>query len=539
VPVVLAAGLFALSLVTVPVPLDADVRYEIGAQATSPADAAGTFTHRPLMYRLLMAALVKPADGLTDGVLWFERLMRLEALGLAFLAGLLLFLGLRRHLPSIAATLSLAVTATLCLIQPAIVLEAEWLALVVTVAGVGAALALPNRPPWSVLSGCLGGVLLMMAAAIKVVTLPGAIVGLLALLLLDRRRCLIATTAAFLSGLAYLGAVALWAPWEIQWIIDSGTMVPPRDTSALKAGVFLGNVAIIWPAVALLPAALVSLPRTPALVATIGALLTWLPVTIQNQYFLYHASGIVLVAAVCLFGAVGRSGPVVVLPILALSGWTFFVLSSDPEWRVSHQPLLFTVAGATAAVALALAVALRLWRGANGRRALSGLTPGLTLMAALLVTATSLPASAPTAAESVTLVNRARTPQKARALISGQVASSREVRRRIGPDTRVTYLTYGSVNYLINLPGTCEIPTSVFLQRSRSIKRQEGTPTWEANLRCLTDKPGEMLVWDPKWFLLRRQPPAVKAAIAAGWDCERGFTHGQLRVCPRRSGPGH
>lgn len=242
-----------------------------------------------------------------------------------------------------------------------------------------------------------------------------------------------------------------------------------------------------------------------------------------------------MVAAVCLYGAVDRSGPVVIFPVLALSGWTLFVLSTNAQWRVSHQSLLFMIAGVAAAVAMALAVTRRMRRGARDRPAPVRHTRSLALVAALLVTAATLPASAPTTAESVTLANRAWTPQNQRAAVPSQLAWSRELRRRIGRETSVTYLTYGSLNYLIDLPGTCEFPTSVFLQRSRTIKRQEGTPTWEANLRCLTDKPGEMLVWDPKWFLLRREPPAVKAAIAATWDCKRGFTLGRVQVCPRRT----
>lgn len=535
--VVLATSLLALSLVTVPAPLDGDIRYEIGAQATSPADAAGTFTHRPLMYRLLMSALVVPADGLSNDMVWFERVVRLEALGLAFLAGVLLWLGLRRYVPALATTLGVVVTAALSLIGPATVLEPEWLALVATVAGVGLALALPDRPPWGVLGAVLGGLLLMVAAAVKAVTLPVAVIGLLALLILDRRRCLIAAAAALGTGLAYVAAVARWVPWEVQWMMDTSAMVPPRGaaTNALEAAAFLGNVAIVWPAVILLPAALVSLPRVPALVAGIGALLAWLPVTLQNQYFLYHASPLAVVAAVCLYGALRRLGVVALLPALALSGWSVFVLTSAPEWRLAHQPQLFAAAGITAGVALLLAIGWRVWRGAPGLRVPARAASALAVVSALVVVATNVPAASPASAESVTLSTMSQTPRTHRAALTEQIAGGAEMRRRVGAGTSVTYLTFGSYNYLTGLPGTCEFPTSVFLQRSRSIKRQEGTPTWQANLRCLTDKPGEVLVWDQTWFLLRRQPLVVQAAIAATWDCDKGWTVDRMRVCPRRS----
>ena len=534
-PIVFAAGLVALSLVTISAPLDGDVRYEIGAQATSPESPAGTFTHRPLMYRLIMAVLIGMANRAADGLVWFERAIRLESLALAFLAGILLWAGLRRRWPAVAATLGLTVAGALALVGPATVLEPEWLAVVLTVAGVGLALALPSRPPWGVLSAVLGGLLLAAAATVKVVTLPIAVIGLLALLLIDRRRCAAATVAALLAGLGYLAGVALAAPWEFQWMIDASAMVPERGRpeAAAKAGAYLGNVAVIWPAVTLLPAALVGLPRNQLLSGVVAALLAWLPVTLQNQYFLYHSTALPVLGAICLYGALRRAGPLFVLPVLALSGWTYHVLSSSADWRMTHQAQLFTIAAVTATVMVILSVGWHLWLRFGSRRAEP--RPVATLLATTLVlVATWLPASAPTAAESVTLTSRTSTPLAGRAATTAQLAWAAELRRRIGPDTPVTYLSFGTVNYLLGNPSTCEFPTSVLLQRSRSIRRQEGTPTWRANLRCLTEKPGSLLVWDPQWFLLRRQPPEVKAALTAAFDCKRGFTLDRIQVCPRR-----
>ena len=533
--VVAAAGLFALSLVTVSAPLDGDVRYEIGTQSTSPASAAGTFTHRPLMYRLIMSALILPARAAADGVVWFERAMRLESLALAFVAGILLWAGLRRRRPEIAPTLALTVTAALALIGPSLVLEPEWGAVVATVAGIGVALALPSRPPWGVLGAVLGGLLIMVAAAIKVVTLPIAVIGLLALLLLDRRRCAIAAVAAALGGLVYIGIVALAAPWEFQWMLDSSAMVPARGGPqvAAEAQAFLGNIAVIWPTVALLPAALAGLERTHLLAGTVACLLAWLPVAIQNQYFVYHATALPVLGAVCLYGVLRRAGPLFVLPILALSGWTYYVLTTDSDWRLAHQAQLFTVAAVTAGVMLVLSLGWRVWRVFRPRAA--GPRPVAMLLAPVILLATWLPAIAPNAAESVTLTTRDNTTQAHRQATTGELVFARSLRKRIGADTPVTYLTFGTTNYVLGNPSTCEFPTSVFLQRSRTIRRQEGTPTWRANLRCLTDKPGELVVWDTRWFLLRRQPPEVKTAFAAAFDCQRGFTSGRIRVCPRRT----
>jgi hypothetical protein len=195
---------------------------------------------------------------------------------------------------------------------------------------------------------------------------------------------------------------------------------------------------------------------------------------------------------------------------------------------------LFLIAGTAAGITLVLAVESRVWqrRRADGRSA--GLGRPTALLSGLLVAATFIPVSVPSAAESATLSSRESTPLRNLALIPKQLEWGQTMRDRIGAETPVTYLTFGNRNYLLGNPSTCEFPTSVFLQRSRSIRKQEGTPTWEANLRCLTDKPGELLVWDPNWFLLRREPPVVQAAVARTFDCNKGFTLDRIQVCPRR-----
>jgi hypothetical protein len=284
--------------------------------------------------------------------------------------------------------------------------------------------------------------------------------------------------------------------------------------------------------VALLPAALIGLPRNVLLAGVVGALLAWLPVVVQNQYFLYHATALPVLGAVCLYGALRRAGPLFVLPVLAASGGTYYVLTRSAGWRMVHQTELFTVAALTAGGMVVLSIGWHIGRWFLAKT--TGPRPVVALLAVLLGVATWVPASAPNAAESVTLSTRDNTPRLVSAASTGQQAWAEAMRQRIGPDTRVTYLTFGTTNYMLRNPSTCEFPTGVILQRSRTIRRQEGTPTWRANLRCLTDKPGQLLVWDPQWFLLRRQPPEVKAALAAAFDCEQGFTVDRIQVCPRR-----
>ena len=114
---------------------------------------------------------------------------------------------------------------------------------------------------------------------------------------------------------------------------------------------------------ALLPAALVGLAaQPPGGRVRSPVLLAWLPVTLQNQYFLYHAAALPVVGAVCLYGALRRVGPLVALPVLALSGWTYYVLTNSADWRVAYQPELFTIVAVVAGVMVVLSIGWRIWR---------------------------------------------------------------------------------------------------------------------------------------------------------------------------------
>ena len=419
-------------------------------------------------------------------MVWFERAMRLEALALAFVAGLLLWAGLRRRWPSVAAPLGLTVAAALALIGPSTVLEPEWLAVVVTVAGIGLALALPSRPPWGVLSAVLGGLLLMVAAAIKVVTLPIAVIGLVALLLVDRRRCAIATVAAVLGGLVYVGIVALAAPWEFQWMIDSSAMVPDRGNPkvAAKAQVFLGNVADD-----LADGDCCCQPRWSARSAT-----TWWPARSPACWPgcrpPSRTSTSSTTSPPCPWSApsacTAPSGGSVRWP--PCPSWPCpdgRTTSSPPtpDWRMAYQAQLFTLAAVIAGVTLVLSLGWRIWR--TFRPASGGPGPVATLLATLVLLAAWLPASAPNAAESVTLATRDNTPSATARPPRASWPSAGVLRKRIGPDTPVTYLTFGTTNYVLENPSTCEFPTSVFLQRSRTRSgarraRRPGRPTCAA-----------------------------------------------------------
>lgn len=118
-PLILIIGYAAAAPVSLlPVSLNGDIRYEVGAQTTSPTGASGTFTHRPLLYRLMMAGVIRPAGEVTGRVGEFETVLRIEATLLCVVAGALLWFGVRRHHRESALPVAVAVTAALVLVNP-------------------------------------------------------------------------------------------------------------------------------------------------------------------------------------------------------------------------------------------------------------------------------------------------------------------------------------------------------------------------------------------------------------------------------------
>jgi hypothetical protein len=522
--------LLGICLLTLRYGLPGDVRFEIGTQQVSPAGAAGTFTHRPLLYRLLMAALVFPAEAVGGRLATFEMMLRCEALLLTAAACALLWSGLRRRHPDAALPVAMGVFGALLLVGPSITLEPEWLATVLTVAGVGAALLSRRGWPGSV----AGGILIAGAAAVKVVSLPIAVIGLLALVVLDRRRALWTTIAAAVSGLLYVGAIALLFPQEIRWLLDIRTLQPApiepgRELNLI--GVYLVNLAVSWPVIALLPAALVGSRRSIKATVALALVLAFLPVLIQQQFFFYHAAAIPVVAAVVVAVALRHPSRVQVIGVLTLTLWTALLMSTPYEWRKDRPLVWFAVTLAAAAVAW-------WWQrhqrtaGETPRRKL---TAGRRLLVGALVALCLVPTSIPTAAGSLSLPASGRsTPlRRTEDRLEREVAAA-ALRQRIGTDAPVTYLAFGESAYFLGNPTTCRYPSPVFLQRSRYVHGQEDTRSWQENLDCLIDQPGAWLVWDTSWFDTAPAPPAVQQAIRTSFACERGFRANTLLICPRR-----
>ena len=521
-----------VALVTLPYSFGGDIRYEMGVKAVSGHGAVDTFTHRPLLYRLLSAAITAPAQALGSGVGAVEVVLRAECAALGLLAGGVLWLGLRRRAGADAGPVALAVASSLVLLGPQITLEPDWLAVVLTVLGVGAALALPNR----VAAGLVGGLLLAAAAATKVVSLPVALVGLLALLLLDRRRAVLATGGAAVTGLAFVLVVLALAPHEIGWLLDMRSLQPaepPVAVTAVKTLELLGNAATLWPAVALLPAALVGAPGRLQVAALGAVVLAWLPAQVQGQYFIYHLAALPVVAAVVLVLALRRAPASLAVLALGYTVWVAWVSSTPVGFRNEHVGLVFAVTAAAAAGLLLHRLAAR-YRppGSEGTARPVGVGPGPAVAVVLVA---GLAASTPYSAGSISLGSTAGYhPVERRDKTRTSLEAADRVRARIGAGTPVTYLTFGSWAYFLQNPTDCRYPSPVFLQRGHPRDGAPPTRAWSEALGCITDTPGDWLVWDSRWFTMRRQPPAVRDAVARTFACEDALQEGAIRLCPRR-----
>lgn len=522
-------ALGVIAALTLPSGLTPNARYELGSQAVSDHQVTGTFTHRPLMHRWLIAALAAPARLVSQDVESFEVGIRAMAILVCVAAAALLYLGLRRFRRDLALPISMAVAAALLLVSPGITLEPDWLAVPLAVAGLGAALMFRNV--W--VAGLIGGALLAAAAAIKIITLPTALIAVLALLVLDRRRSVITTASALVFGLGWIVWVFVAVPREFQWLVDTASLQPARGAAwTLQSTLeIVANAATLWPLVALIPMVFVGAVRREKLIILTALVLAWLPVQVQNQFNLYHLAPLAVLGAVCMVRTVQRSrgGAGTIAVLVAASAWTAWVLTTTPMWRDTYQGIVY---GVVALLALAGLVAQSL----HVRRATA--PPHRRhwrLVAAGGVLLAMVPASLPSAAWSVTM----RDDNSNSARVQSDLTEARheyvdELHARIGADTPVIYLALGDRAYLIGNPTPCRYPTNVFLQRSRFIPELEQTASFRDNLKCLADPEAEYLIWDPDWFSLDTALASVREAVVDHYDCARAFRSDSFIVCPRR-----
>lgn len=531
--VIIAAGCAAL------LPLNGDVRFQAGVEQTSSVPVAETFTHRPMLYRLIMAAAFAPSRLFGESSRRFEFAMQVSALLLCCLVGLLLYRALRdRGLPAgTAQSLAVAVAAAAGLQGAVAVWEPDWLALVLTVLAVAVGLLGrdDDRSWWAAAAGA--GVLLAAAASIKIVTLPTALIGLVVLAVLVRRRAVLAAAVATVAGLAWVGLIVRLWPRELHWLMELSALQPPNTEPVWRTALGLGSAMLAWPVVIMLPAALGLLLAGRALrsrlrlgvTAGLILVLAMLPAVIQQQFFVYHFVAFPVIAAALLVLAVQRAAPATAARLLIITAAAALAAAVavrlPASVRVDHPAAVLAGLG----LALVLGVLLTL-RGDPP----TGSRPAV---AAAVCCATMISIVAPGATGTTPLTE---VPQTGLINIYSAEATERrqhtgrEVRRLIGADTPVLYLAFGDVNYFVRNPTPCRYPAAVWLQRARHNPAVLSTTGYAENLACLDDPAARYLLIDGSWFQLPRQPEPLRRAITDRYACEDAPEIDGLLLCPRR-----
>jgi hypothetical protein len=561
----LGIGWLAIVMLTARHGLNGDIEYVLGGfevRGGGVGAAVDTFVHRPLTYRLVMGGLDSAVRllGLTpQSQVPYETAVRAAACLLVAATAWVLFVGLRRRLGSLQAGAIAAASATALIAAPNWhFLQPEWVASLLVVAGVAAALAPRN----GLVAAALSGALLIAAVGAKLATAPYALIGVGLILLLDRRRAAGSAIGGAVAGvLALLALLAM--PVERQWVID---MIALNPNSPMRAGFTtgdlralahsLGSVATTSPAVLLLPATAVLLTSTvhgwhdrAALVA-IGlgcVLLAVSTVVVQGAYYLYHYSILPVLAAAVAAAAAARWLPrtplvgVAVAVALALGGVVgLWMLVHDATWRAATLErnlwLLIAVAGlATAGAALAVAAESRrpglkgpALPANRGGRFAAGAAIALLASAALLPvlplrSAWSLAPSV-TAATGESWASGARKAHDTLADLSA----------RIGRDAPVLYLAYGTVPYHMGNPTDCAYPSPVWLLTSTRSYVPD-LPSFADNARCLRTAEAEWLIEQPGWLDPTTLPAELQRLIADTYDCESAIAAGSVRACPRRT----
>ncbi|WP_405455981.1 hypothetical protein OG786_03735 [Streptomyces sp. NBC_00101] len=531
--------------------LNHDVRYSLGGIRTAHRAglaASEIFVHRPLAYRWSIAGL----DALTVGPSAVrETVMRLVVAALSLGAAWWLRAGLRRVLPGREpGAVAAAVGAALVCAPAWDFLQPEWVAVLVSTAAVGAALA--GRR--TVLAVSLCGLLLALAVLMKYTTASTALLALVVVAVLDRRRAVLSAAAAVVASSAGFALAVRVEPRERRWLHEFSALNPhsvfrtgfgvPQAHELLRS---LANEALLVPVVALAPVGLALLMRDAATrrdrwVCPATAVLVLVvvagTVVVQGQWFLYHlaplpvlGAGLWALAVTRHLGRHGRAptGPVAVT---ALLGVAVPVVAGQPlSWRTAHAPAVCAVLAI--AVLLALAAALTTGRRPAGDPRPGRRSPMVAGVALALVTVIpawpTTPYSFDVRHSGYTAQERVRTAKDLAHRLDG-------LRTRLGPDTPVVYLAFGDTAYFLGNPTRCRYPSPAFLQRTSYHAEVADLTSFGENLRCLDDPAARYLVVDPGWFPLERVAPAVREAVGAAYDCTgpAAFSAAGLDICVRR-----
>ncbi|MFF5295530.1 hypothetical protein [Paractinoplanes globisporus] len=520
--------------------LNGDVRYALGCLETAGKGGVSIwdiFVSRPLAYKLLMAALDQGRLRLVGGTSsdTTNLVIRIETYVVVVAVIAVLFLGVRRVAGRPAAVgIAGATGLALVIAPPWHFLEPDWVAALAAVLAVGAACA----PRWPWLGGLLAGPVAMLVVAVKLSTFPIALIALLVIGVLDRRRAAWATLSTVVCVALWYALTMRFQPWEWTWLRDLANLVhsEPQGIHAadlLKLRYAVGDAAVLSPVLVLGPAAAVALVSratgrrrwAAAVVAVVAGGLSLAPAYGQGEFYNYHFASTVVLAAGA-WGAAFALRPGFRLPLAAatvlVTGVSLVLLRQPVPWRLAHGvPVVWAYEGA----AVALAVA-------------AGFLAGRKVV--------SLPWSAGVVALSFALLPPV-LPGSPYAFSTydynvgnGGSADTElvELGRRLGPDTPVLYLTYGTINHAMGNPTTCRYPSPLWLQRGISIPRVRTRPSYADNLRCLTeDRDAKYLVVQNGWFRIPESAPEVRAAIDERFDCSpaaRIPAPPPIVVCPVR-----
>jgi hypothetical protein len=525
--------------------VNGDVTYALGGLETAGKGGVSVwdvFIARPVAYKLMIAAL----DGarrllVGDTSLSTEHLvLRLETYLVILGVAVVLFLGVRRVAGRAAAAGTATATGLALVVAPPWhFLEPDWVAPLCGVLAVGAAVL--SRRLWP--GVLLGGFATMLVVAVKLATFPVALLALLIVAVLDRRRAAWTTlSAAVFVALWYLATRNL-LPWEWTWLRDQANLVHNspihhglRLTDLRRLFIAVGDVAVLSPLVVLAPAAATALiRRLPAgrpqwlgvTVALAAGLLSVLSAYGQGEFYMYHFAAVpVLAAGVC--GAAFTLVPSLRLPLagatLAVTVLSLALLRLPAGWRHTHAG---KVAIAYALIGLGLAALTWFLAGRS--------TPALPWAAGVVALSVALaPAVLPGDPYAFGTYNYNVYNRPA-----GD-AKYVDLSKRLGRDTPVLYLTFGTFNHALGNPTSCRYPSPQWLQRANYFERVETFPSYQDNLRCLTD-PGHQyryVVIHTGWFDVKSASPQLQAILDQRFDCSpaaRVPAPAPLVVCPART----
>lgn len=532
---------FAAIVSTLWAALNNDVTYSLGGISNAGEGGVSVwdvFVARPIAYRLLIAWLDLPVSESTPLTV-AHATVRVGAYVIVAGVAVALYFGLKRFADTRLAAAVAAATGLALIVSPQWhFLQPDWAAMLAAVLAVGAACA-PRRV-W--LGAVLGGLAACLAIAVKLATAPLALLALVMIGIFSRRRAAWTALSTVAFALLWYATTRYFLPWEWIWLRDQADLVVDapvhhglrwRDIHHLL--VALGDVMVLSPMVAVGPAAAVALirrlePGRPrwrgAAVAVVAAGMSLASVYGQGEFFMYHFAAVPVFATAVWAAAFSLSRaarlPLVVSTAL-LTAASFVLLRRPPQWRLDN---VTTVTVVYALAALAAAVATWALACRTGR----SVPPAV---GAITVTAALVLATLPHTPLAFSRYNYDRPTDRA------SDAGYPTLRQRIGPDTPVLYLTFGSFNYLLGNPTTCRYPSPQWLQRATYVPPVRTFPSYADNLRCLTD-PGqraEYLVMQPRWFSYARSSPEVRSLLDKRFDCTppaRIPAPEDLLVCPAR-----